>query len=313
MGNTPSFDRDTYERTLLESYIKVCIEELRNGHDSVKLGVAYKGTGFYLYFQFEAPPNRLPGLIPSGIHGSPDKARVYFNIPMLQEHTIADGVVTVDVPDDVFIRSGRGAVLTSGKLGVTLHSCFGGTLLLFDESTYPYLPYTVHMGPTNPRINPFQGRGEFYATPLRQELGLYVTEGIKAVRDGNSSAIKVGKGARGSLPFFFEFKSLHVTEGEDLKGPIRVYQSVPDEEGYQVNCVDSTLLTDIDFVSTQKGRIFGPSAIGVKLHACPCGVYLYYNESGGEYKTDSLGIGKSTMRKNQFDVNCEGRPGSHGM
>jgi len=303
MGNTPSFERNTCERVLLEAYVKVCIQEHRKGNGAIKLGVAYKGTGFYLYFQFEAPPHLLPGLIPP-LQGAPEKFRVYFEVTEMQEHTVADKVCTVDVPDDDFIRYAKGAVLTSEYLGVTLHCCSGGAVLLFDESIYPYLSFSILLGPSNPRINPFEGSGNIYATPLRQELGRHISLCIQWFLANQRAAIRVGSGSREGFTLFIDFTAQEGVDGNPPKRPVRVYVSIPEAEKYQVMCIDPTLLPDEDFVQTEGGRIFGPNAIGVKLHACPCGVFLYYNESEGDFRSVSLGIGKAGLRKNKYAKNA---------
>ena len=165
------------------------------------------------------------------------------------------------------------------------------------------------LGSRNSEVNPFADT-DFHETAERKQRGMYVTECIRLFRKDKREVIRLGKGVYGNLKFFFQFdgskyikidKRLAIS-GESLqsKHPFRVYIKVTPAEEYQIGCVNTMLVGDTEFVSNHNGKFYDAGAIGVSLHACHRGVFVYYNESGGDFGTDSVHSGHTYSRRNSF-------------
>jgi len=315
MSDEYKYARHTLQRVLLEAYAKAAIGDAQAGaEEAIKFGIekrSEQGVVRHLYAEFRAPIGQIRCLTLA--NSSPNrKYRVYFSEEQRLVAKISSSVLNKNwMSNRDFVDFNGGIIVQQEGLGLTIHTCCQGCFMLFDESMYPWFVANLRIGTPLPRDNKFRD-APVEQTPLRAEIGWHVLECIKLYNNNHPETITLGKQSGAGLPFFFQFSldelanyggvaNTHkeVTECAKTR-PIRIYIKTTPEDMVQIGCARQDLLDDPEFVKDNEGRVYGPEAIGIELHACPSGIWLFYDESFGEFGVYEAKMGLSRHRMNSY-------------
>jgi len=286
------------EHRKLEEDVEKCFELFNDGiRQAIRVGLmAQDGKNFFM--DFNRYVDGVPGNPTPPSDGSATKYRIFIDVKAIVEHQIDNTLVTGFFVTDNDFKEDGGVVLSKDEIAIILHLCPRGMFLHFDPRRSPDSCLSVRLGNSITRHNT-----EAFGPPPSEErlqFERYVRRCISYAKDGHVEAITLGVGAWENFKYFLDFVMPQYHPDGTTPQAYRIFLDVTRSEEHQLKFVEELSHSNDDFVSVQNGKIFGPRAAKIRLHACPIEVSIHFDPVLPPYVPIEYHIGPSSPRVNQF-------------